>query len=216
MSNKPIEGESAFPHGPIEVYDEARQRWCSIDARRGMTLRQWFVGKALQGLCANPDLTQNKIESIGQLSIDQADAVMALLYPTEASEPESEPDKPETLQAVDPPPDHRQLKVGELKRPSDLVRLLDGTFTAIDGYGEDGKLVQEGEIRFRRNKFAKGDQVVFMPSASASPDLNDVWEVVGWFTRSGFYCVSRQSGGEVVSKTANAEELAPIDAECPF
>ena len=85
---KPIEGEPAFPHGPLEVYDEDRHRYNSIDAKPGMTLRQWYIGKALQGLCANPDLTQNKAELIGELSIYQADAVMSLLYPQTEKETE--------------------------------------------------------------------------------------------------------------------------------
>ena len=75
---KPIEGEPAFPSPPVGTGDP---RDGMTTGSPGMTLRQWYIGKALQGLCANPDLTQNKAELIGELSIYQADAVMALLYP---------------------------------------------------------------------------------------------------------------------------------------
>jgi len=65
--NKPIEGSPAFPS---DRYGET-----------GLSERRYYIGKALQGLCANPVLTQNKAELIGRLAIYQADAVMALLYP---------------------------------------------------------------------------------------------------------------------------------------
>lgn len=65
--NKPIEGESAFPS---DRYGET-----------GLSERRYYIGQALAGLCANPELTKNKAELIGELSIYQADAVMALLYP---------------------------------------------------------------------------------------------------------------------------------------
>ena len=82
---KPIEGEPAFPSPPVGTGDP---RDGMTTGSPGMTLRQWYIGKALQGLCANPDLTQNKAELIGELSIYQADAVMSLLYPQTEKETE--------------------------------------------------------------------------------------------------------------------------------
>ena len=216
--NKPIEGEPAFPNGPHGGsihYDDGHIEH-QYPGSPGLSERRYYIAAALQGFCTNTSLMVDaSYEATAAMAIQQADAVMALLHPAEASEPESEPDEPETSQAAEPPPDHRQLKVGELKRPGDLVRLLDGSFTTIDGYGEDGKLVQEGEIRFRRNKFERGDRVVYTPLASAFATENDVWYVVG-VAAFGDYRISRQSIPEGDGKTARAEDLAPIDRECPF
>ena len=79
--SKPIEGESAFPHGPVEVYDEARQRWNSIDARRGLSERRYYIGQALAGICANPNLSQASYGDVALIAITQADEVMKFLYP---------------------------------------------------------------------------------------------------------------------------------------
>lgn len=76
--SKPIEGEPAFPSPPVGTGDP---RDGMTTGHPGMSLREWYIAAALQGLCANPNLTQNKAELIGELSIYQADAVMALLYP---------------------------------------------------------------------------------------------------------------------------------------
>ena len=78
---KPIEGEPAFPHGPLEVYDEAREKWMSVDARPGMSLRQYYIGKALMGICANPNRSHWKANGAAAEAIKIADAVMQLLYP---------------------------------------------------------------------------------------------------------------------------------------
>ena len=69
---KPIEGEPAFP---LTIAPE------TVEFYRGLSERRYYIGQALQGLCANPELTKNKAELIGELSIYQADAVMQLLYP---------------------------------------------------------------------------------------------------------------------------------------
>lgn len=216
MSNKPIEGKSAFPHGPLEVYDDTRERWNSVDASPGMSERRYYIAAALQGFCTNTSLMVDaSYEAIAAMAIQQADAVMSLLYQAETIKPESESEKPDTLQSAEPPPDHRQLAVGELKRPTDLLQLLDGTFMTIDCYGESGKLVQGGEIRFRKNKFKLGDRVVYTPSASAFATEKDVWYVVG-IAASGDYRISRQSIPAGDGKAVRGEELAPIDHECPF
>ena len=76
--SKPIEGEPAFPSPPVGTGDP---RDGMTTGHAGMTLRQWYIGQALAGFCANPDFSHNNNDSIGQLSIDHADAVMSLLYP---------------------------------------------------------------------------------------------------------------------------------------
>lgn len=78
---KPIEGESAFPHGPLEVYDEARQRWNSVDASRGLSERRYYIGQALAGLCANPNFSQAPIGQLAYMAIEETDNLMSMLYP---------------------------------------------------------------------------------------------------------------------------------------
>lgn len=78
---KPIEGESAFPHGPLEVYDEARQRWNSVDAKPGLSERRYYIGQALMGFNANPNFSHAQADDIALLAIHQADRVMKQLYP---------------------------------------------------------------------------------------------------------------------------------------
>ena len=78
---KPIEGESAFPHGPLEVYDEARHRWNSVDARRGLSERRYYIGQALAGYCASHQYCGVEYEQLAKIAIAQADAVMKQLYP---------------------------------------------------------------------------------------------------------------------------------------
>ena len=65
--NKPIEGDPAFPS---DRYGET-----------GLTERRYYIGQALQGLCANPNLTQASYRDVAGRAITQADAVMQLLYP---------------------------------------------------------------------------------------------------------------------------------------
>lgn len=80
--SKLIEGEPAFPHGPVAVYDETRERWNSLDAHPGMSLRQWYIGQALMGLCANPEsLKEDFVHYPGEMAIAQVDHLMSLLYP---------------------------------------------------------------------------------------------------------------------------------------
>lgn len=85
--SKPIEGEPAFPSPSVGTGDPRDGMTAGCP---GMSLRQYYIGQALMGLCANPDLTQNKIESIAQIAIDQADAVMSLLFPQPTKEPKQD------------------------------------------------------------------------------------------------------------------------------
>lgn len=45
----------------------------------GLTLRQYFIGAALTGLCAHKALGLEDEDQIAELAIDQADAVIAAL-----------------------------------------------------------------------------------------------------------------------------------------
>lgn len=78
---KPIEGESAFPHKPLEVYDDTRHRWNSVDAKPGLTERRYYIGQALMGICANPNRSHWKANGAAAEAIKIADSVMQILYP---------------------------------------------------------------------------------------------------------------------------------------
>ncbi len=81
--NKPIEGEPAFPNGPSGMsihYDDGRVEH-QYPGSPGMTLRQWYIGQALQGLCANPNLSQASYSDTALIAITQADEIMQFLYP---------------------------------------------------------------------------------------------------------------------------------------
>lgn len=86
---KPIEGKPAFPNGPSGMsihYDDGHVEH-QYPGCEGMSLRQWYIGKALQGFCANPDLMHHVSEGIARLAIEHADAVMSILYPQSEKEP---------------------------------------------------------------------------------------------------------------------------------
>lgn len=46
---------------------------------KGLSKREYFIGQALAGLCANPDSTNMTEKTIGSLAITQADALIELL-----------------------------------------------------------------------------------------------------------------------------------------
>ena len=75
---KPIEGEPAFPSPPVGTGDP---RDGMTTGSPGMTLRQWYIGQALMGICANPNRSHWKANGAAAEAIKNADAVMQLLYP---------------------------------------------------------------------------------------------------------------------------------------
>lgn len=48
----------------------------SVDSQTGMSLREWFAGQALAGICANPN-NHNIQEVCARISYAQADAMIA-------------------------------------------------------------------------------------------------------------------------------------------
>jgi hypothetical protein len=75
---KPIEGEPAFPSPPVGTGDP---RDGMTSGYLGMTLREWYIGQALMGICANPNRSHWKANGAAAEAIKVADAVMQLLYP---------------------------------------------------------------------------------------------------------------------------------------
>lgn len=64
------DGGQAFPRTPTDLYD----------GHAGMTLRQWYAGQALAGLCANMQVEQfleMKTNTMARLSYMYADAMLA-------------------------------------------------------------------------------------------------------------------------------------------
>ena len=66
MTDKP-ENPQAFPNGPetSEQYGEY-----------GMTLRDYFAGKALEGMCANPELLGSNEADFAYAAYNRADAML--------------------------------------------------------------------------------------------------------------------------------------------
>lgn len=76
--NKPIEGEPAFPSPPVGTGDP---RDGMTTGHPGMSLREWYIGKALQGFCANPKFAHAAAEDLAFLAIHQAAHIMEALHP---------------------------------------------------------------------------------------------------------------------------------------
>lgn len=63
--NASHDGGPAFPY------------WnCAENTTRGMTLRDWFAGMALQGMLANPDFNGASDASVAGFAFRQADAMI--------------------------------------------------------------------------------------------------------------------------------------------
>ena len=67
-----IEGKQAFPLVMSEQIVEP-----------GLSERRYYIGQALQGMCAMPSMAGVSFSVTAKSAIAQADAVMALLYPDE-------------------------------------------------------------------------------------------------------------------------------------
>ena len=75
----PIEGEPAFPSPSVGTGDP---RDGMTTGSPGMTLRQWYIGQALMGICANPEsVKEDFLHYPGERAIAQVDYLMSLLYP---------------------------------------------------------------------------------------------------------------------------------------
>ena len=66
----PIDGGPAFPK---LTQDE---RWKTFTSTDGMSLRDYFAGKAMQGFSANTDFTDMTCEKTAQWAYQMADAML--------------------------------------------------------------------------------------------------------------------------------------------
>ena len=71
MSNTNINGGPA-----VEVPLLPGQSWQEMGPCDGMTLRDYFAGKALQGICAHPDTWGLLQKGIARTAYDMADAML--------------------------------------------------------------------------------------------------------------------------------------------
>ncbi len=69
--NNPKDGGPAFPR----THSEAEGPVGSMDAQKGMTLRDWFAGQAISGLTANARFS-NTARDVERLSYEIADAMI--------------------------------------------------------------------------------------------------------------------------------------------
>ena len=66
------DGGPAFPHHFTQD---------SVGDCKGMTLRDYFAAKAMQGLCAHPEMGHNPYVKIAEAAYHQADAMLAAREP---------------------------------------------------------------------------------------------------------------------------------------
>lgn len=71
MANEIKDGGSAFPNAGYDGPDNC------ADPVPGMTLRDWFAGQALAGICANPNWQPTDVSSVAQDAYAHADAMIA-------------------------------------------------------------------------------------------------------------------------------------------
>ena len=80
---KPIEGEPAFPSPPVGTGDP---RDGMTTGHSGMSERRYYIGQALAGYCASHQYCGTEYGQLAKIAIQQADAVMQLLYPQPTKE----------------------------------------------------------------------------------------------------------------------------------
>lgn len=71
MNNQPKDGGPAFPHAVQKLHSSY------ASAIEGMSLRDWFAGQALAGLCADSEFRGKNTISYVSFSYDLADAMLA-------------------------------------------------------------------------------------------------------------------------------------------
>jgi hypothetical protein len=74
MKTKPNDGGAAFPL--LQHYADASGAVADVQVTtKGMTLRDWFAGMALKGMCPNPEIGETW-ESLAADAYDAADAML--------------------------------------------------------------------------------------------------------------------------------------------
>lgn len=66
----PNDGGPAFPVVRMPLDPD------TILNRQGMSLRDWYIGQALVGLCANPELSGMNAHETAKAAVQHADEVM--------------------------------------------------------------------------------------------------------------------------------------------
>jgi hypothetical protein len=72
--------DNGGPAYPTTGYDSSAAMngiGVSVTEHPGMTLRQYYAGQALAGVCANPGLTDKKDADLADYAIRAADALIA-------------------------------------------------------------------------------------------------------------------------------------------
>ena len=68
-------GGPAFPRSGFGM-SAGTESFCNTSPNVGMTLRDWFAGQALNGICADPQYTPEP-EEYGSLAYEIADVMIA-------------------------------------------------------------------------------------------------------------------------------------------
>jgi hypothetical protein len=86
MSEPQLKDQPAFPVPPLgDVSTPDGFISHQFPGSPGMTYRQWLVGMAMQGYCANPEAYGVAAAKVASYSIDQADKVIEQMEETNAN-----------------------------------------------------------------------------------------------------------------------------------
>jgi hypothetical protein len=77
--SKTQDGGPAFPHDDFyetELATDRLRKQVLIPASSGMSLRDWFAGQALAGMCANPSCDSRSFRECAEYSYKHADEML--------------------------------------------------------------------------------------------------------------------------------------------
>jgi hypothetical protein len=77
--SKTQDGGPAFPHDDFyetELETDRLRKQVLIPASSGMSLRDWFAGQALAGMCANAEDVSRSFEVVAKIAYLYADAML--------------------------------------------------------------------------------------------------------------------------------------------
>lgn len=57
-----------------------------MEPYKGLTKREWLIGMAMQGLCANPSAWECPSRALADFAIDQADSILEKIAERESAE----------------------------------------------------------------------------------------------------------------------------------
>ena len=69
-------GGPAFPRAPFDYTEVGSGLDFSVAEQCGMSLRDWFAGQALTGICADPTYNSSSLANFATVAYEMADAML--------------------------------------------------------------------------------------------------------------------------------------------